>query len=193
MFHSSSDIWGTQGATIAEYPTNPFSTEVSTAHTLQVMKSLTLKDSSSPLILSIAASLAAPCLTISHYAGAVWFYVHGALRFVRHEDLVSEVILPEHFVPLDSQLLIPPTAVLRMPTPAGDCAIFSMLTAALMIAAGIPACFRVVAANEEDQHTWGHVYVVVETEKGIEVLDTSHGKYPGWETPKKFREMDYPI
>ena len=46
-----------------------------------------------------------------------------------------------------------------MPAPAGDCDDFSMLTAALLEASGIPWEFVTVAADRDSPGRFSHVYV----------------------------------
>ena len=109
-----------------------------------------------------------------------------------HESLVAD-LATQHAVPLDSQLLISPASLLGMPEPQGDCAVYSTLVACLLIAANVPCWFRVTANDAEQPEVWGHVYVVALANRQKVVLDTSHGKFFGWEVRTKYRQMDFRI
>ena len=193
MFHSTSEIWGTTGALVQAIPTSPFSSDQSTLDSLAVMRRITINDARSPEILSLAYLLAADAPTSRSYAQAVWFWVHDHLEFIHHEDIVEGQLAHEAPIPLDSQLLIPPASLLKMPKPMGDCAIFSTLTAALLLTQGIATWFRVVCADENEPDVWGHVYVVALLNGEYVSMDTSHGHYFGWETPNKLRQLDYKV
>src|SRR5713226_5143176 len=118
MFKSTNPFWGSSGATILEQSTNPFSTDVSTVDTLQIMATLARRDSHSPVIESLARELIRGCTSSTEICRSIWFWVHGSLSFMKHEDIAAEVLsLPD---PNDVQVLIPPADLLRMPAPKGD-------------------------------------------------------------------------
>lgn len=193
MFHSPDAIWGTQGATIAEQPTDSSNTDVSTVDTLAVMSALARRDSHAPIILQYADSISSDCRDSRQAASGIWYWVREYMTFKRHEEIVLDVLGP-YYAGIESQLLIPPADVVRMPSPQGDCAIYSMLVASLLIACGIPARYRVVAVDPEETWRWSHVYVIASLgESGDYSMDASHGRYPGWETKRKYREMDWNV
>ena len=196
MFHSSDPFWGSLGATIVSQPTNPFSTDVSTLDTLSIMATLARRDSGSPSIQSLASELMRGCTCPIEVCRSIWFWVHGHLTFLAHEDIAADVLHLDN--PNDVQVLIPPSDLLQMPAPKGDCAIYSMLISALGLSLGIPVAYRVTASDSKEPERWSHVYCVVKVwEPGdlkspeIFPIDASHGAYPGWETKTKYREMDY--
>lgn len=77
---------------------------------------------------------------------------------------------------------------------SGDCDDFSMYTAALVMANGIPAKFITVAADPRDPRAWSHVYVAACPDDNACVpLDTSHGPYPGWQAQNPMRIKEWPI
>lgn len=189
---SDNAFWGASGAIVSDTPTNPFDTDVSTLDTLRIMAAIARRDAATPTIQTLAHSLCAQCSTPQQCAQAIWFFVHGFLTFRPHEDLAANVIgAPQDGI--DRQVLISPASLLALPSPEGDCAIYSSLTAALLLAMGIRASYRITASDKDEQWRWSHVYVVAHLQEGDFVMDTSHGDYPGWETKTKFRELDYPV
>lgn len=193
MFHSSLDLWGSPGASIAQRPTNPFSSDQSTLDSLAVMAVLSRKDAASPTIRSLAHSIAAHCPTLRSYCQAVWFWVHDHISFDHHENIVDSLSKEGIPVPLDAQLLIGPVSLLKMPRPSGDCAIFSTLTAALLLSTSIDTWFRVTCSDKNEPDVWSHVYVVCMVDGEVIPMDTSHGHFFGWETTNKFRELNYKV
>jgi hypothetical protein len=193
MFHSSANIWGTSGASVATIPTNPLSSDKSTLDSLAVMRCIVKNDAHSPEVVSLSYRLAADAPTLRAYAQAVWFWVHDHLTFIHHEAIVEGALVHEAPIPPDAQLLIPPSSLLRMPTMLGDCAIYSTLVASLLITKGIETWFRVVCADVNEPDIWGHVYVVAKLNGDFVVMDASHGHYFGWETPNKIRQLDYKV
>lgn len=192
MFHSSDPFWGARGATIFEQATNPFSTDVSTLDTLSVMASLANRDASSLTIQSLCNELIRGCTSPTEVCRSIWFWVHGHLTFLAHEDIAADVLhLPD---PNDVQVLIPPADLLRMEAPKGDCAIYSMVIAALGKCLGWPVAYRITASDSKEPERWSHVYPILkvwEPREMIFPMDASHGQYPGWETKTKFKELDY--
>lgn len=77
----------------------------------------------------------------------------------------------------------------------GDCDDYSMFTAALLKAHGIPCSFATVAADPRMPGQYSHVYVVAYPKDGSRVpLDTSHGAAPGWEVVDNVtRREEWPI
>jgi hypothetical protein len=156
------------------------------------MSTLARRDASHPSIQSLVVELKRGCTSPLEVCRSIWFWVHGSLSFLAHEDIAADILhLPD---PNDVQVLIPPVDLLRMPTPKGDCAIYSMLISALGLASGISVAYRVTASDPQEPERWSHVYVVAmvwEPREMIFPIDASHGAYPGWETKTKFRELDY--
>jgi len=189
---SSDPFWGSSGATIIDTPTDAANTDVSTLDTLRIMSAIARRDSQSPIIKSLAASLCESCNSQQQCAQAIWYFVHGFLTFRPHEDLATNVVgVPQDGI--DRQVLISPASLLALPSPEGDCAIYSSLTAALLLAQGIKASYRTTASDKDEPWRWSHVYVIAHLHPNDLTLDTSHGDYPGWETRVKFRQYDYAI
>lgn len=190
MFTSTHPFWGPSSASVAEYPTNPANSDVSTADTLEIMASLSREHGLRPELVALSRYIASGCSNCREALQAIWYWVHSNIQFRRHEEIVLDVFGPHH-AGIESQLLIPPADLLRLPRPQGDCAIFSMLTASLMLSLEMEAALRATASDAEEPERWSHVYVIGVCDGEVFPMDTSHGKYPGWETDKRYRVMDY--
>lgn len=78
----------------------------------------------------------------------------------------------------EDQVLIRPVDLLAMTDPQGDCAVFSMLAAAMLARIGIPhLAYKTVKADPEYPDQYSHVYVIAD---GLPI-DASHGPRAGWE------------
>jgi hypothetical protein len=116
-------------------------------------------------------------------AECVWWWVKHALKFVHHSKLMQLWGVGDGH---ELQLLINPGAALRMEKPRGDCAVFTTLICAMLDQLGVPWEIVTVAVNPHEPEIFSHVYPRAILESGMRlVLDASHGKYPGWEVPKR--------
>jgi hypothetical protein len=164
-----------------------------TAAVIGMMSDYALADSSTPEIQRDAQQALAenPSKSISE---AVFWYVKRRLRFVRDEETAlafqgdSDA---QHGVIVEA--LIRPVDMSTMPVPRhGDCDDFSMYTASLLLALGVPVSFVTVAATPGN-NDYSHVYVAT-YQNGVRVpLDTSHGDRPGWETPRAHRIKEWEV
>lgn len=116
----------------------------------------------------------------SDVAFAIFQWIKSHITFVTDEEIcqaagVGDVVCGE------SEWLIQPERLLSMPSPRGDCDDFSMLTCAMLLAAGVDCEFTTVAADKVDPQRFSHVYAVALLPDGRLAMDTSHGAYPGWE------------
>lgn len=75
----------------------------------------------------------------------------------------------------------------------GDCDDFSMYTAALLAALGIPSSFVTVAADQAEPDRFSHVYVAAYPDGERVPMDTSHGPHAGWETDNVTRIQEWPV
>ena len=172
--------------TIQEVPTGG---DGQTAAVIELMKKYALEDSSSPEIQRDAQQALAECSGCSASEAVFWF-VKRRLRFVRDEEtvipfsngqgtLVEALIRPRDMSVLKNEKL-------------GDCDDFSMYTASLLLALGIPASFVTVAASP-GSNEFSHVYVAA-YQNGVRIpLDTSHGERPGWETGNSHRIQEWEV
>jgi hypothetical protein len=109
-----------------------------------------------------------------------WWYAKHAVKFVHHSEQIWKWLGERDQL----QLLISPDVLVRMRTPEGDCADFSMLIAAMLESLGQPWEFVTVKCSPRDPSLYTHVYVRIVLPNGErEALDASHGKYPGWKVP----------
>ena len=123
-------------------------------------------------------------------AARVFWHVKGLLRFQQDEVTAAPLrdLLPgagDGTAPI-IESFVRPAELVRMAQSGllnrGDCDDFSMLLAALLEAAGVPASFVTLAADGRDPRVYSHVYV----EAAGMALDASHGPYPGWEAPNRY-------
>jgi len=115
-------------------------------------------------------------------AWGVWWYAKHLIKFVQDETLLASM-LNEHG---QRELLNPPPVMLRMKQPQGDCDDYTMLVCALLKCLGVPFEVVTVAADPTEPDRWSHVYAVALVEDGARFpMDTSHGKFPGWEVPRE--------
>lgn len=172
-----------RNARLSSFPASPVS-DLQTAETVGQMVRHVGGSLHHPAIRQAVrdADLDVPGLPARERAERVFWWVKRHVRF--RED------------PLEDELLIAPEALLAMPEPAGDCDDFSMLVAALLVAAGVQASFVTVAADQDDRSRFSHVYAVAWVEDGRLPLDASHGPFPGWEAEWQqpvYRRREWPV
>lgn len=152
-------------------PAISWSDEIRTYATITTMQAMAAAGARDPLVRSIAAQLAMAPRPLE----AIFNWVQSHVRYV--DDQFNVHALGR--LCADCEDLIPPGELIRMDDPQDDCDGFSMLTAALITAAGLgEGCFRTLAADPRRPDEYSHVYVIG---PGGEVIDTSHGPYLGWQ------------
>ena len=168
------------------------------ADTIHLMSQYVREDSQSPSVIKDAANIASPGVDPIK---AIFHHVKSLIRF-QHDEVTaawmeSRLLKQALGLPV-VEVLIRPQDMLtwREDTgqhPVGDCDDYAMLTAALFQAHGIPASFVTVAADPRAPDQFTHVYVAAYPSSGRIALDTSHGDYPGWETPNATRKEEWPV
>jgi transglutaminase-like putative cysteine protease len=130
-------------------------------------------------------------------ACAIFHWVRGTIRFVEDESLLYEEfgIQPEN---LDKELLIVPPVLLSMPVPMGDCDDFSLLTASMLLAAGIQPYYVTVAADAAEPRRFSHIYICAYLADEGRYLCLDPGNRlnaipPGWEAEKVTRKAIWPV
>lgn len=162
-----------------------------TAAVIGIMSDYAVADSSSPEIQRDAAQAIAECAGCSA-AEAVFWFVKKRLQFVRDEETVQPFQGAAGGGTLVEALIRPRDMSTLTNTRLGDCDDFSMYTASLLLALGVPASFVTVAASPGN-NDFSHVYVAA-YQNGVRVpLDTSHGDRPGWETPNAHRIQEWEV
>lgn len=171
-------------SSIATKRTDPTNTDISTADTIELMEAHTARDISHPLIQqALADIISSPSVVDSDphsKVQGVFDYVKERVTFVEDESTLTKLFGIES----DVELLITPARLLSMNQPMGDCDDFSMLTKALLQGMGIETRFVTVGADAQLPGKWSHVYCMATLPDGETIaVDTSHGKYLGWEAP----------
>lgn len=162
--------------------------EAFTAQTIERMTEYAAAAARLPAIRQAAMSAVAGCDSQASQAGAIWKWIRDRVRFRTDEETARPLAAD----PENTEVLIPPHHLLRMPAPAGDCDDFSMLAGAMLMAVGIPCSFRTVAADPSSDR-YSHVYVIAHTAEGRLPLDCSHGRFPGWEVRATGKARDWRI
>jgi transglutaminase-like putative cysteine protease len=170
------------------YPTSPNS-DRSTADTVVIMYAVIEQSYRRPEV--IAATREA-CSLVGMYdpawrkAEAIWEWVHANISFMSDEE-----ILVRYFgLPDDLELIQRPELLLF--TRAGDCDCFTTLTASMLKCAGVTPRIVTIAADSDTPRRWSHVYGIAVDEAGKKIpMDTSHGRYFGWEAPRWFRRQEW--
>lgn len=125
-------------------------------------------------------------------AEAIHRWIRRRVRFVDDSSLAG--FRPS---PAEAEVLIRPADLVAMPDPQGDCDDSSMLCAAMLRAAGIPAVYKTVAANPLEPDVYSHVYTVALLPDGPLPLDCSTqagvDPRPGREVPAAGKSRLWPI
>jgi len=156
--------------------------ELRTAHTVALMTRYAREDSRQPLIRRAALDAIRDLRPRNprKEAAQVWAWVRRRVRLMEDAELAALAGVGE---PTETEVLIRPVDLLSMVDPVGDCDDYSMLTASMLRALGIPSAFRAIAADASQPDTYSHVYVVALIDGRELALDASHGPRPGWEAP----------
>jgi hypothetical protein len=153
-----------------------------TAQTVRYMADLVKHSLSDPIIEQAFADAWARFrqIAFSDEVAVCWWYAKYLIKFVHHQELLRDWLFE-----LDElQLLISPEALLRMESPKGDCAIFTILIQSMLSTRGIPWETVTVAVDPSNPNLYTHVYAQAIRPDGSRIaLDASHGKYPGWQAP----------
>lgn len=165
--------------------TNPHNSDISTLDTITLMDSHVLADVEHPAIQDAIDDIERNSKSDSRedLIEATFEYVKEKVTFVEDETILARLFN----IDSGTELLITPARLLTMHTPMGDCDDFSSLTKCLLMGMGIDTDFTTVAADSDNPGKFSHVYVEDE-ETGIPI-DTSHGKYLGWEAPNITRKQ----
>lgn len=188
----SPNIWGRPVA-LQSARTNPYNSDQSTADTIVIMRRLAHQYAGDPSVrAAVAQALSAGAATDRDTACAIFWWVRHNVAFVEDETLMYEQ-LGIQADQLDKELLIPPPLLLAMPQPMGDCDDFSLLTASMLLAAGLRPYFVTVAADDSMPRKFSHIYICVRLEDEQSHLCLDSGNRlpmvpPGWESSKVSRK-----
>lgn len=119
-------------------------------------------------------------------AESCWWWAKHYMRFKHHGSMfeVWSADLGDPHTKL--QLLIAPDVLVRMRRMEGDCAIYTMMLAALLESLGLRWEICTAAVDRSQPLIFSHVWPrVVLSDGRRESLDASHGQYPGWQVPAR--------
>ena len=186
------------GVRVTSAPTNPYNTDKSVADTIAQMARIARASKRSPIVVA-AVQDAVKGLTRTaddeSICRAIFHWIKGHISFVQDEAINAYAFGMNEFQANDTELLITPETLLSMPIPMGDCDDFSTLTASMLLTLDFKVAFVTIAADSEMPEMLSHVYVKVwldDENRGM-YLDCSHGPYPGWETSKYTRKLEWGI
>lgn len=176
------ELLGSQPSYLSVVPTNPNNSDVSAADTIQLMQQYAQEDSQSTQIQEAADEIrdAATGDSARELIDATFEWIKSHIQFVEDEQILKRLF----GIDSGTELLIKPSRLLSMNNPMGDCDDFSMLTKSILINLGVDTSLVTVAANKSAIGRWSHVYNMAHLEDGsLLPIDSSHGKYVGWEAP----------
>ena len=116
-------------------------------------------------------------------AEACWCWCKHYLRFKHHGSMFEAWSSDLGDPRTKLQLLIAPDVLVRMSRMEGDCAIYTMMLAAMLESLGLKWEIVTAAVDRGQPEIFSHVWPRVVLPTGSEPLDASHGKYPGWQVP----------
>lgn len=135
-----------------------------------------------------------PVLDAAAVARAAWWYAKLNVRFIHHSKLIRDWLREKDQL----QLLIQPAVLVRFPDQqwpmVGDCAVYSMLIAAMLGIFEMPWRLVTLAIDPRQPRIFTHVFPRAQMPDGEWMaLDASHGLYPGWQVPAEriFRKQSW--
>jgi hypothetical protein len=176
------ELLGTHPSYISITPTDSSNSDVSTADTILLMQRYADEDSHSKQVQEAVDEIRDKAIDDSEMSliESTFEWVKDHVQFQSDESVLNRLF----GVKEGTELLIKPSRLLSMNTPMGDCDDFSMLTRSLLTNMGIKADYMTVAADSQQIGRWSHVYTQATLKDGKTVpVDSSHGKYVGWEAP----------
>lgn len=171
------------GPVRAQAIARPDDDEAATAETAGIMAAMIRQDSKDELVkLAAAAAVAGAAGQVERQIEAVFAWVKAHVRF-REDSAIAAQLRGLALTPEDTEVLIRPADLLRMPEPAGDCDDFAMLGGAMLAALGIPVALVTIAADPAEPDVYTHVYLLAASPSGPIAVDASHGPRVGWQAP----------
>lgn len=187
--------------------TNPLSNYVSTADTIAKMIDIAKTYALSPVIAHATQSCLASLHNSTHSPTSqdlcrrVFWFAKTHVTFQEDDKSMWDIGI-DPYANGGRDYLITPDLLLSMPRPMGDCDDFSDLVVAMLICGGFVRSFGrgwfvTIATDDRDKEAFTHVYTkwfCPDTQDRPYIyIDASHGKYPGWESPKCFRKKEWEI
>jgi hypothetical protein len=159
----------------------PKSDESATADTVALMAQFIAADATAPQIQAATAEAVAgiPAEQLERRIAAVHRWIRSHIEF-KEDSETAGPLSGLGFTPAETEVLIRPADILKMPKPAGDCDDFTMLAGAMLTALEIPVALVTIAADPAAPDVYSHVYLLAHTPSGAIAVDASHGREPGW-------------
>jgi Transglutaminase-like superfamily len=186
---SSPDFAG-QVSALIEPRIDPDCDESNTAQTVARMAQYAREDSQAEIVRAAAYAATAGATSAREIAERIFAWIKAHVQF-REDHIAAAMAGIED--PLEAEVLIRPVDLLAMPMPQGDCDDFSMLTAAMLRAMGVPSQFVTVAAEADMPDVYSHVYVEAQLDGVAVPIDSSHGPRVGWSVPPKGKTRRWPV
>ena len=124
-----------------------------------------------------------PFASAQRMAESCWWWAKHYLRFKHHGSMFEAWSSDLGDPRTKLQLLNAPDVLVRMNRMEGDCAIYTMMLAAMLESLGLKWEIVTAAVDRGQPEIFSHVWPRVVLPGGAESLDASHGKYPGWQVP----------
>lgn len=175
----------------------PDDPDMQTASTVSLMRGLALADAPYMKGEVAQAYLKGPHDTERQKCERLFQHVKSKISFVDDSRLTGVLKDDKPNAPF-VEALIRPRDMIEMCRNGGcqrvgDCDDFSMMMAALLSHEGVKCKFATIAADQAAPERFSHVYVVAYPDGERVPLDASHGPNAGWESPRRFRIVEWPV
>ena len=166
--------------------------ETATADTVRLMAQAIRADAKHPAVIAATKEATVNAATEQQRIAGIFWWIKRHVAF-REDSELADGIAGLESEPAQTEVLIRPADLLAMPAPMGDCDDFSMLAAAMLRAARIPAYLVTIAADRSRPEEYSHIYVVAAGASGHTAVDASHGPRPAWAAPAQGKTRAWDI
>lgn len=195
---------------VTRHRTNPYVNDISTADTVDRMRTLIKSYSLSlPVVTACNSALNLPpqyglSPSYNGYSSTerirlVFNWIKNHVRFMEDEQIMMMLGI-DPYVNGGREFLLKPDLMIQLGV--GDCDDFSDLLSTMLVCCGFVRSFGrgwlvTIAADERDKEAYTHVYTKWycpdNSSSPFIYVDASHGPYPGWETDKIYRKREWEI
>lgn len=184
----SPQFGGRTYADIRPRPGDGSDDDANTEQTVSFMAELAAADSTAPAIIEATRQAIGTATTPGEKIRVLYAWIQRSVIF--QDDALTAALagLPD---PASAEVLIRPVDLIRMARPAGDCDDFTMLSVAMLEAAGVPA--RIVAIEQDAARPgyFSHVYAEAYDGATWQPFDASHGDRVGWYAPPTGKRREW--